>query len=109
MAQIGIIKNLVATHGSKKHEHSFRLEFVFEDKIKNDFVGGLDFHDINFRLDTVLQKLKDNYLPEVDNMGRGTVENLACYLIKALNTKNLAHITIWEDTNRYARIYSKEV
>lgn len=109
MAKIGIVKFLHISHGSNPHEHNVKLEFVFKGKLKGDFVGGLDFHDLQNRIDCLLNELSGKYLPDVHEIGHGTMENLACYLIKKLDDENLSLIRVWEDIDRYVEIKSDEV
>lgn len=109
MAEIGIVKNLNASHGSKVHQHCFKIEFVFDGKLDGDFVGGIDFHEVMPKIDSILSSLENKYLPEVSGIGRGTCENLAVYLFKNLNMQNLKSIMIWEDIDRYAKIFREDL
>ena len=110
MAKLGIVKYLRASHGSNKHEHNFKLEIVFQGKLENDMVSGIDFHEIKPKIEEVLSELDGKYLNEVDGFGRATVENIAIYFIKLLR-KNFPvfSVTVWEDEDRYACIYAHEV
>ena len=109
MAQIGIVKNLKASHGSEPHQHIFKIEFLFEGNLEGDFVANIDFHDIISKIDELLKTLENKYLPSVEGIGRGTCENLVCYLFKSLKISNLEHITIWEDIDRFVAINKQEV
>ncbi|MDR0859890.1 MAG: 6-carboxytetrahydropterin synthase [Candidatus Peribacteria bacterium] len=108
MARIGIIQSLRATHGSNRHEHTFKIEFVFEGQIKNGFVEGIDFHTIKPIIEGVLSPLIDTYLPESLGVERASVENLAIYLFKKLAMKNLYAIQIWEEVDRYAIVFADD-
>ncbi len=79
MAKLGIVRFLKATHGKNMHEHNIKLEFVFEGKLEGDFVSGIDFHEVADKIDLLLNSLQNKHLPDVENLGRGTMENLAVY------------------------------
>ena len=109
MAELGIEKFLKAEHGTKRHSHNFKIQFLFSGSLQGDYVRGIDFHDVMPKIDKILQQLENKYLPEVEGMGHGTVENLCCYLIRELEYPNLKAIKIWEDIDRLVVVYANEV
>lgn len=109
MAKLGIVKFLHASHGKNVHEHNIKIEFTFEGDLEGDYVVGIDFHDVKERIETLLENLEEKYLPEVPEMGKGTMENLACYLIRKLDFDELESVTVWEAEDRYVKIYTDEV
>ena len=110
MAELGIEKYLVAEHGSKeRHQHNFKIQFLFSGRLSGDYVSGIDFHDVMPKIDNLLHQLENQYLPDVAEMGKGTCENLCCYLIKKLDHPNLTSVKIWEDVDRFVEISSNEV
>ncbi len=109
MAKLGIVKFLNASHGKNVHEHNIKIEFIFEGNLEGNYVAGIDFHDVKERIENLLESLEGKYLPDVHNMGKGTMENLACYLIKNLNLEKLESVTVWEAEDRYVKIYSEEI
>lgn len=109
MAELGIEKFLTAEHGSKRHGHNFKIQFIFSGALQGDYVSGIDFHDVIPKIDKILQKIENKYLLEVEGIGHGTVENLCCYLIRKLGHPNLKAVKIWEDVDRFVLIYVNEV
>lgn len=110
MAKLGIVKNLNAFHGKNKHEHNFKIEFVFEGEVENEMVAGVDFHEIKPFIEKELSKLDKKYLNEVDGFGRVTVENIAIYFLILLQDKfPVYNVTVWEDSDRYACIYKDDL
>ena len=109
MAQIGIVKNLIATHGKNVHEHNFKIEFIFVGNLDGDFVGGIDFHEVIPKIDEVLSGLQNKYLPSVEGVGRGSCENLAVYIFKKLDIKYLTSVTVWEDADRFVKINKEDI
>ena len=88
MARLCIIRNIDSAHGNKIHGHTFRIEINFKDKLINNMVGNLDFHDINPKIDSVISKLDKTYIDDIIGT-RATVENIAIYIINELMKKKL--------------------
>ena len=109
MAELGIEKFLNPEHGSKRHRHNFRIQFIFSGNLNGDYVSGIDFHDVMPKIESLLQSLENKYLPDVEGIGHGTVENLCCYLIKKLNYPYLKSVKIWEDVDRFVEVFASEV
>lgn len=109
MAELGIEKFLKAEHGSKRHGHNFKIQFLFSGPLQGDYVSGIDFHDVMPQIDNLLQQIDNKYLPEVEGIGHGTVENLCCYLIRKLKHPYLKAVKIWEDIDRFVVVSANEV
>lgn len=108
MAILGLVRNIDSAHGSKNiHGHSFRIEIELEGTVKDDMVEGIDFHDARKQIDVVLDKLDKTYLNDV--IGRATVETIAAYIIKELGALPVKSVTVWESSDRYARLFKEEV
>ena len=65
MARLCIIKNIDSAHGKNIHGYTFKIEINFVDKLINNMVGNLDFHDINPKIDYVINKLDKTYIDDV--------------------------------------------
>lgn len=110
MAELAIEKELNSAHGRKIHGHSFKVNVTFVGSVENEMVSGIDFHDVIDQVNEVLKPLDKVYLNDVEGMGRATVESIAIYIIKKLKgISSLDSVTVWEGTDRYAKIYSNEV
>lgn len=110
MAKLGIVKHLFAYHGSNKHSHNFKIEIVFDGKIENDMVSGIDFHEILPVIENELDKLDKKYLKQVEGFGRATVEHIAIYFIKLLQHQfPVDYVKVWEDEDRYACIFKNDL
>jgi len=115
MAEIGIIKKFNASHGSKLHEHNFKVEVILEGKIdqQNGFVKGIDHHEIIEELENIISKLENKNLKDIlTNEGYNSSgnESIAKYFIKKLKEKfPVKYVKIWETEERYAVIYSDEI
>ena len=55
MAKLGIIRYIDSAHGKKIHGHTFKIELVFSDKLVNNMVGNIDFHEIQPKIDSVIK------------------------------------------------------
>lgn len=109
MALLTIVKEINSAHGRKIHGHTFRIEIEFEGCIKDDFVDGIDFNAIKIPINEVIDKLDKKYIEDVIDC-RGTVENIAVYIIKNLkHLKGLSAITVWEGPDKYVKIFSEEI
>jgi 6-pyruvoyl-tetrahydropterin synthase len=111
MALLGIIKNFNASHGTKKHEHNFKVELTLKGPVEGDMVKSIDFHEVKKILEEELQKSDGKYLNEFLNI-RATVENIAIYLLMKLRKRkieNLYSIKIFEEFDRYIEIFDEEI
>ncbi len=110
MAKLGIVKTLFAYHGSNKHSHNFKIEFVFNGKVENNMVSGIDFHEVLPVIEKKLQELDGKYLKEVEGFGRATVENIAIYFIKMLQIRfPIDYVKVWEDEDRYVYVFKSDL
>ena len=115
MAQIGIIKTFHASHGSKLHEHDFKVEVNLEGNIdkETEFVKGIDHHKVVVELEKIILKLQDKNLKEIltkEGYKSSGNESIATYLIKLLKEKfPIKYVKIWETEERYAIVYSDEI
>lgn len=109
MAKLGIIKYIDSAHGKHIHGHTFKIEINFVDKLINNMVGNLDFHEINPKFDLVINKLDKTYIDDVIKT-RATVENIAIYIINELkDINNLYSVIVWEGSDKYAEILKEEI
>lgn len=109
MARLCIIREINSAHGKHIHGHTFRIEINFIDKLVNNMVGNIDFHEINPKIDEVIKKLDKTYLDDVLKV-KATIENIACYIIKELKEqKNLYSVIVYEGKNQYVEILKDEV
>lgn len=109
MAKLCIIKEINSAHGKHIHGHTFRIEIHFQDKLINNMVGNLDFHEIEPKIDEVISKLDKTYLDEVINI-RATIENIAIYILNALKDfDSLYSVIVWEGPEKYVEILKEEV
>lgn len=83
MARLCIIREINSAHGKHIHGHTFRIEINFIDKLVNNMVGNMDFHEINPKIDEVISKLDKTYIDDVLKV-KATIENIDCYIIKEL-------------------------
>lgn len=115
MAQIGIIETFHASHGSKSHEHDFRIEIILEGKIdqQTEFVEGIDHHELIAEVKKIISKLENQDLKSIlTNEGYKSSgnESIATYFIQLLKEKfPIKYVKVWETTNRYAIVFSEEV
>ncbi len=109
MARLCIIRNIDSAHGKNIHGHTFRIEINFVDKLINNMVGNLDFHEIKPRIDEVINELNKTYIDDVIKE-RGTVENIAIYIINNLkDISNLYSVIVYEGTDKYVEVLKNEV
>lgn len=72
-------------------------------------VGNIDFHEINPKIDEVIKKLDKTYIDDVIQT-KGTVENIASYIIKELkDQQNLYSVIVYEGKNQYVEVLKEEV
>lgn len=109
MALLTVIKEIDSAHGKKIHGHTFKIEVEFKGNVENNMVKNIDFHDIMSPIDEVINELDKKYIDEVIN-DRGTVENIAIYVIKKLKKLNgLSAVSVWEGKDKYVKIFSDEI
>jgi len=115
MAEIGIIETFHASHGSKSHEHDFKVEIILEGKIdqQTEFVEGIDHYEIIAEVKKIISKLENQDLKLIlTNEGYKSSgnESIATYFVRLLKEKfPIKCVKICETNNRYAIIYSNEV
>lgn len=115
MAEIGLIETFHASHGSKSHEHDFKVEIVLEGKINQhtEFVENINHHKVIDELNKIISKLENQDLKAIltkESYKSSCNESIATYFIKLLKKKfPIKCVKIWETENRYATIYSNEV
>ncbi len=109
MALLTVIKEINSAHGEKIHGHTFKIEIEFKGIIENNMVKNIDFHDVMPLINEVINELDKKYIDEIIN-SRGTVENIAIYIIKKLNKiSGLNAVSVWEGTDKYVKIFSEEI
>ena len=109
MAKLCVIKTIDSAHGNHIHGHTFKIEINFKDKLINNMVGNLDFHDINPKINSVIDKLDKTYIDDVIQQ-RATVENIAIYIINELkDIESLYSVIVWEGSDKYAEILREEI
>lgn len=114
MAEIGLIETFNAFHGSKSHEHNFKVEIILEGKIdqKTGFVAGIDHYEIIAELKKVISKIENqDFKTILTNEGYKSSgnESIATYFIRLLKMFPIKCVKIYETDNRYATVYSNEV
>lgn len=109
MARLCVVRNIDSAHGNHIHGHTFKIEINFVDKLINNMVGNLDFHEINPKIDSVISKLDKTYIDDVIGV-RATVENIAIYIINELkDINNLYSVIVWEGLDKYVEILKEEL
>ena len=109
MSRLCVIRNIDSAHGKHIHGHTFKIEINFVDKLINNMVGNLDFHEINPKIDSVISKLDKTYIDDVIGV-RATVENIAIYIINELkDINNLYSVIVWEGLDKYVEILKEEI
>jgi len=111
MAILNIIKEIDSAHGRKEkiHGHTFKIEIELQGKVINNMVDGIDFHEIMPFIDKTIKKLNKTYIEDVIQT-RGTVENIAIYIINNLKEiDSLYSVTVWEGKNKNVKIFKEEV
>jgi 6-pyruvoyl-tetrahydropterin synthase len=115
MAQIGIIETFHASHGSKSHEHDFKVEIILEGKIdqQTEFVEGIDHCEVIADVKKIISKLENQDLKSIltnESYKSSGNESIAIYFIRLLKEKfPIKCVKIWETESRYAIVFSDEV
>ncbi len=109
MARHCVIRNIDSAHGKHIHGHTFRIEINFVDKLVNNIVGNLNFHEINPKIDLVISRLDKTYIDDlIEN--RATVENIVIYIINELkDINNLYSVIGWGGRDKYVEILREEI
>lgn len=80
MAKLHIKKHFKANHGTNKvRESDFNVELEIKGTLIKDFLEGTDYDYIMKRLQATTTRLEGSYLDDI--VGRGTVENIACFFM----------------------------
>lgn len=109
MAKLCIIKNIDSAHGKNIHGHTFRIEINFVNKLINNMVGNIDFHEIDPKIDSVISTLDKTYIDDIIGT-RATIENIAIYIIRKLgDIHDLYSVVVWEGTDKYVEILKEEI
>lgn len=109
MAKLTIIREINSAHGKHIHGHTFKIEISFKDKLINNMVGNLDFHEVEPKIDEVISKLDKVYLDEIINV-RATIENIAIYILRELKAlENLYSVIVWEGLEKYVEILKDDL
>lgn len=109
MARLCIIRNIDAAHGKHIHGHTFKIEINFKDKLINNMVGNLDFHEVIPKIDEVISTIDKTYIDDVIKV-KATVENIAIYIIRnLLDLENLYSVIVWEGSDKYVEVLKEEI
>ncbi len=109
MARLCVVRNIDSAHGKHIHGHTFKIEINFVDELVNNMVGNLDFHEINPKIDQVINKIDKTYIDDIIKT-RATIENIAIYIINELkDIDNLYSVIVWEGTDKYVEVLKKEI
>lgn len=109
MARLCIVKTIDSAHGRNVHGHTFRIEINFVSNLQNGMVGNLDFHVLQPKIDDVVKTLDKVYIDEVLGC-RGTIENIAIYILKALREIDaLSSVIVYEGMNQYVEVFKNEL
>src|SRR3989344_7217699 len=93
MANLNIKKHFKASHGTEKiRESDFQVELGVDGQLIGDFVGSIDYANILNRLSVTVDSIRGNYLDDI--VGRGTIENVVCFLMFNLQDVNPFKITV---------------
>jgi len=115
MADIGIIEKFKARHGTKSHEHDFKVEIVLSGKIdaETGYVGGIDHHHVTTEIKKIISGIQNQDLKiilEKAGYKSSGNESIASYFIKLLKEKfPVKYVKVWEDENRYATVYREDI
>ncbi len=115
MAELGIIESFHAIHGSKPHEHDFKVEVVLKGYIDQTThrLEGIDHHDLISDIKKIIAGLENQNLREIltkEDYNSSGNEAIALYFLKKLIKKfPIKYVQIWETQNRYARVFSEDI
>ena len=115
MAEIGIIEKFHASHGTKSHEHDFKIEIILEGKIdqKTEFVCGIDHYQVISEVKRIISTIENKNLKEIlSKLGYNSScnESIAKFFLKKLKDKfPVKCVKIIETESRYVIVYSNEL
>ena len=119
MFEIKVISDFNAAHNlrgyrgkcEELHGHNWRVEVVVCGKNLNKTGMLMDFKQLKFRLNNVLDRLDHKYLNRLSYFKRinPTSENIAKYIYDDLKKKvsSLKSVTVWESDNSSAIYYGE--
>ena len=119
MFEIKVIGEFSAAHNlrgyrgkcEELHGHNWKVEVLVSGKKLNKTGMIIDFKQIKFYLNKVLQKLDHNCLNRLNYFKRlnPTSENIAKYIYEDLKiiVSNLKSVSVWESDNSCASYYGK--
>jgi 6-pyruvoyltetrahydropterin/6-carboxytetrahydropterin synthase len=91
------------------HGHNWKVEVVVRGKALDKAGMVMDFKDLKFRVNEILEKLDHKYLNEMPYFKKAnpTSENIAKYIYDILKNKvsTLKSVTVWESQNSAATYY----
>ena len=107
MANLNIKKHFKASHGTEKiRESDFQVELGVDGQLIGDFVGSIDYANILNRLSATVDSIRGNYLDDI--VGRGTIENVVCFLMFNLQDINPFKITVRKNDAVEASVFYDE-
>ena len=107
MGIISVQDQFRAKHGTTSiRESSFKVRIDVEGLSGKDFIGNVDYDSIQRELCNTLSSLRGNYLDDI--VGRGTVENVAAYLMFRLIDIGPSQVCVEENERSSATIFTKE-
>jgi 6-pyruvoyl-tetrahydropterin synthase len=115
MAEIGIIEKFHAAHGTKSHEHDFKVEIILEGKIdpKTEFALGIDHYQVISEVKKIISEIENKNLKEIlSKLGYKSScnESIARFFLQKLRDKfPVKCVKIMETESRYATLYSNEL
>jgi len=108
MANMGIEKKFIATHGTKEKKLSeYTVELIISGEIINGFVRNIDHKFPEQKLENTLLKLNEQYLDDI--VGRATNENIAQFILYTLVEFSPRSIKIKEDKTHYVEVFFEEI
>jgi 6-pyruvoyl-tetrahydropterin synthase len=110
MAELGYTVFVEAAHGKEPHGHNFKVEIVLEAAYdsKTGFVAKIDVNDFMLSVENFRKELDHKNLNKMFNPA--SMENIAKFFIEKLEKRfPVKFVKVFENENRYAMIYSKEI
>ncbi len=80
------------------HGHNWKVEVEVQGKKLGKSGMLIDFHDLKYEVENILEKLDHGYLNEISPFDKinPTSENLAKYIFECLSICHLSKVTVWE-------------